>query len=66
MPRLYDQIKHGDKVTIVTQNGQRITGKAVMKNSKFDCWVLNTGGAYGKTALASDENVVKVVGEKVG
>lgn len=60
--RIVDSIKHGDKVTIVTPRGQRLTGKAVMKSSLGDnSWVLNTGGAHGTPALASDENVIKVV-----
>lgn len=60
--RLVDTIKHGDRVTIVTSRGQKLTGKAVMKSSLGDNnWVLNTGGAHGTPALASDENVVKVV-----
>ena len=60
--RLVDMIKHGDKVTIVNQRGNKITGRAVMKSALGDnSWVLNTGGAHGTPAIASDENVVKVV-----
>lgn len=60
--RLVDQIRHGDKVTIVTPNGQQVTGSAVMKSGAGDnSWVLNTGGEHGSGAIAFDDNVVKVV-----
>jgi len=59
---LVDQIRHGDKVTIVTPNGQQVTGSAVMKSGAGDnSWVLNTGGEHGSGAIAFDDNVVKVV-----
>lgn len=57
--RLVDQIKHGDKVTIVKPNGQKVTGKAVMRSS-VGGWVLNTGGAHGIPALADDDNIIRV------
>jgi len=61
--RLVDQIRHGDKVTIVRPNGQLETGRAVMKSGAGDnSWVLNTGGEHGERgAIAFDDNVVKVV-----
>jgi len=61
--RLVDQIRHGDKVTIVTPNGQQVTGSAVMKSALGDnSWVLNTGGEHGERgAIASDDNVIRVV-----
>jgi hypothetical protein len=59
-PRLVDTIESGDRVTIVDSRGQQQTGKATMKSTKFDGWVLNMGGRFGKPGLASDENVVKV------
>lgn len=63
MTRLVDQIRHGDKVTIVDPHGHRIVGRAVMKSSMAGCWVLNTGGRFGKTALACYDNVIKVTGK---
>lgn len=60
MARLVDSIRHGDKVTIVNTSGKKVTGRAVMKSSMRGCWVINTGGRYGKPALACDKNVVKV------
>ncbi len=60
--RLVDKIRHGDKVTIVLDNGQQITGKAVMKSSAGDnSWVINTGGEHGRPAIAGARNVIKVV-----
>ena len=61
MIRLIDTIKNGDKVTIVTQHGQQITGRAIMWNDKVDAWVINTGGTYGTPTLAFDDNIIKVV-----
>ncbi len=59
MVRLVDQIKHGDKVTIVNAAGAKVTGRAVMKNS-IGGWTLNLGGRYGTPALADDSNVIRV------
>ncbi len=39
---LFDKIKHGDKVTIVTRFGKELTGRAVMRHSIG--WVLDMGG----------------------
>jgi hypothetical protein len=61
---LADLIKHGDKVTIVSSTGQKITGRAVMFNPDIKAWVLNIGGGYGTPALADLSNVIKVVEEK--
>ena len=61
--RLVDSIKYGDKVTILTSNGQQISGKAVMKSSMGDnSWVINTGGPHGRPAIASEANVISVSG----
>lgn len=55
---LADQIKNGDRVTIVNRFGQERTGRAVMRGPYG--WVLNLGGPHGTPAIASAENVVKV------
>jgi hypothetical protein len=60
MPRLIDSIKHGDRVTIRTPQGQERTGKAVMR-SAHGGWVLNMGGKHGTPGIADDDNVTKVV-----
>lgn len=62
MARLVDQIRHGDKVTIVDRQGKQRTGKAVMKSSMPGCWVINLGGAHGTPGLACDDNVIRVRG----
>lgn len=59
-PTLVDQIKPGDRVTIITRHGSRLTGRAVMKNRERGCWVLNLGGAHGTPGLADEENIVQV------
>lgn len=60
METLAGTIQHGDRVTIVDQFGKRHTGRAVMRSSYPNAWVLNMGGRHGTPALASDENVVAV------
>ncbi len=55
---LFNLIKPGAKVTIVTPHGNRITGSAVMRGPAG--WVLNTGGPHGTPKIANDDNVVKV------
>ena len=57
--RLIDAVEHGDRVTILTPQGQERTGKAVMRSS-VGGWVLNMGGPHGTPGLADDRNVVKV------
>lgn len=57
--RLIDQVKHGDKVTIVDRFGVRRTGRAVMR-SAHGGWVLNMGGPHGTPGLADDSNTVHV------
>ena len=60
--RLIDSIQHGDKVTIITPHGNKLTGKAVMKGPAG--WVLNLGGKYGTPGIASDENTIQVRKQK--
>ena len=56
---LMAEIRHGDKVTILTPQGQERSGKAVMRSS-VGGWVLNMGGEHGTPGLADERNVVKV------
>jgi hypothetical protein len=60
--RLVDTISAGDIVTIITPHGQKLKGRAVMKGPHG--WVLNLGGKHGTPAIASDENVSKVIHSK--
>lgn len=55
-------IEPGSRVTIRTPRGQERTGTAVMRSSENGRprWVLNMGGAHGRTALASMKNTVRV------
>lgn len=59
---LIDAIRRGDHVTIVDRFGQTRKGKAVMLGPAG--WVLNMGGPHGTPAIATSENVVKVVRPK--
>lgn len=64
MAKLVDQIKAGSTVTIVDKKGKKTKGRAVMRSRLKGCWVLNIGGRYGDTALACDDNVVKVTNRR--
>lgn len=59
---LFSQIKNSSKVTIVTPHGNQLTGRAVMFNPQYQCWVLNLGGKHGTPGLASESNVIAVRG----
>lgn len=54
------QIRPGDRVTILTQQGQERSGRAVMYNAQQECWVLNMGGPHGTPGIANEENIVRV------
>lgn len=56
--RLLETISPGDRVTIMTPQGQRNTGKAVMRGTHG--WVLNMGGKHGRPDTATAENIVEV------
>jgi hypothetical protein len=56
---LHAGILIGDSVTIATTHGQQITGRAtiIVRGSHV---VLNTGGRYGTTAIATPDNLISV------
>ena len=56
--KLFDTIRAGSIVTIVTPHGSKIKGRAVMKF--FDIWLFNAGGRHGAPKIASKLNVIKV------
>jgi hypothetical protein len=58
MATIVDMIHPGDRVTIMTPQGQRRTGRAVMRGPAG--WVLNMGGRYGTPAIADERNIVAV------
>lgn len=58
--RLFNQIRPGSRVTIITPQGSKLTGRATMRGP-FG-WVLNLGGRYGTPGIATDENIIKVQG----
>ena len=58
-PSIVDAIRAGDRVTISTPHGSRLTGRAVMRSSDGG-WVLNLGGKHGTPGLAHERNIVKV------
>lgn len=62
--RLIDSVRPGDRVTIITQHGNKLKGRAAMRSS-VGGWVLNGGGKFGTPLLASDENTIKVSPSRV-
>lgn len=56
---LIESIRFGDRVTIKTPQGQKATGRAVMRSSHGG-WVLNMGGKHGTPGIADSSNVVQV------
>jgi len=55
---LFNKIRARSMVTIITPQGIKIKGRAVMKGSYG--WVLNLGGRHGTPAIASEENIIAV------
>lgn len=57
----FEQIRPGDRVTILTPHGSKLTGRAVMFNRATGCWVLNLGGRiHGTPGIASEKNTLAV------
>jgi hypothetical protein len=69
MPKttLFESIHHGDKVSILVYAGRSSaglewkpkTGRAVMRGTVG--WILDMGGRYGTSGIATEENTVRVV-----
>jgi len=57
---LFNKIRPGSKVTIITPHGSKLKGKAVMRGPAG--WVLNLGGKYGTPGIADETNVITVIG----
>jgi hypothetical protein len=53
-------IRGGDRVTIVDQQGKQRTGRANPLLCFADHVVLNMGGRYGTPAYADAKNIVRV------
>jgi hypothetical protein len=60
---LFDKIKRGDRVTIVTRFGKEMTGRAVMLGPAG--WILDMGGPHGRPMFASPGNVTRINKAKV-
>jgi hypothetical protein len=56
---LIECVRPGDRVTIITPQGQERTGRAVMPCSAGG-WVLNMGGRHGTPGIAGESNTVRV------
>jgi len=55
-----DLIRAGDRVTILSPHGSRLSGRATMRNRQSGCWVLNLGGPHGTPGIADDDNIVAI------
>ena len=55
---MFSLIRPGWRVTIVTPQGHKLKGRAVMRGPHG--WVLNLGGPHGTPGIAHDGNVVGV------
>lgn len=63
---ILDEIRHGDRVTILVPAGigregqeySKRTGRAMMRGPHG--WVLDLGGRYGRPGIATEENIVSV------
>ena len=58
---LLAKVKAGSRVTILTPQGQKRTGRAVMRSS-VGGWALNMGGKHGTPGLVDERNIVSVSG----
>lgn len=56
--QLLAEVRPGDRVTIVTPQGQQRSGKCVMKFPTHA--VLNLGGKHGIPGIANARNIVSV------
>lgn len=55
---LLSSIAPGDLVTISLPQGQKRSGRAVMRGPYG--WVLNAGGKHGTPIVANERNILKV------
>jgi hypothetical protein len=60
LSNLCDMIRPGDRVTILSPHGSRLSGRATMRNRQNGCWVLNLGGPHGTPGIADEENIIAV------
>jgi hypothetical protein len=66
-PMTLNDVRHGDRVTILVPNGigrngqewKAKTGRAVMRGAIPGSWVLNMGGRYGVPGVATENNFVR-------
>lgn len=54
----YNDIKPGSQVTMLDEQGNEQTGRAMMPGPAG--WVLNLGGQYGTPGIVDKENFVRI------
>jgi hypothetical protein len=58
---LIEKARPGDRVTIMTPHGSKLTGRVVMaRPNGHEHLVLNLGGRYGTPGIATVKNIVSV------
>lgn len=55
---VYNDIKPGSQVTMRTEHGSELTGRAMMKGPAG--WVLDLGGPHGTPGIVDQENFVRI------
>lgn len=60
--KMFNQIQHGSRVTILTPHGSKLTGRATIRNDRDGVWVINLGGKFGTPGIATPDNVIAVRG----
>lgn len=57
---LFNHIKIGMTVGIITPHGRILQGVARIHNKVANCFVLNTGGPHGTPQIATEKNTVYI------
>jgi hypothetical protein len=55
-----DLIRPGDRVTIMSRHGSRLSGRASMRDRQTGGWTLDMGGGPGTPGRANDENIIAI------
>lgn len=60
---LFNLIKPGSTVGIITSHGSKLSGRVVMRGPAG--WVFNAGGPHGTPAIADERNTIYVGGARL-
>ena len=62
---LFEQVRPGKTVGIVTPQGSRLTGRVVMRSSDGQSFALNMGGRHGRPGVLTATNCIFVARAKL-